>query len=407
MDLYAKLVLDSPLEDHGQVEFAALEHFENPDQFIDSVRIANLCNKIKEAVAALQCTKSFTLRDLLRPDKDRTQLFLSALLNFSLYRATKMDELNPHVEELTQLDEHRKQLEDRISQLNLEMAEFNEAREKEMPFVQEVDAKVKELGQIIAGLNNQQMSMRTSFRKIKEKTGEMDEKIAGAEFALVQNVQENANLRAKIVQSPDKLQRALVEKKSVQVEARNAERSAMQSFQEKTAIAEVYTKAAKKMSKHLSRMHDIQELVNSAKSTEKDVKLVKSKLSDEAMLDKSLEAKLVEREVKAQQLDESRSQLEREMNLKFEEATKELNHSKVEAESRRLDLETRQKKVELVVTEVDAVNSKVNVVKEAGASKQEVLLRKAEEVVKELYQYSNSIEVMLPGLVEGTTSIKF
>lgn len=30
--------------------------------------------------------------------------------------------------------------------------------------------------------------------------------ISGAEFALVQVVQENANLRSKIVQSPDKLQ---------------------------------------------------------------------------------------------------------------------------------------------------------------------------------------------------------
>ncbi|KAL4600651.1 hypothetical protein ACB092_11G213300 [Castanea dentata] len=50
------------------------------------------------------------------------------------------------------------------------------------------------------------MSMRASYRKLKEKAGEMDEKISNAEFVLVQSVQENANLRSKIVQSPDKLQ---------------------------------------------------------------------------------------------------------------------------------------------------------------------------------------------------------
>lgn len=62
-------------------------------------------------------------------------------------------------------------------QLNAEIEECNEARERELPLVQEVDAKVKELRQTIAGLNNHQMSLRTSFRKLKEKTGEMDEKV--------------------------------------------------------------------------------------------------------------------------------------------------------------------------------------------------------------------------------------
>lgn len=38
------------------------------------------------------------------------------------------------------------------------------------------------------------------------------------------------------------LKRALEEKKSVREEAKNNERLAMQSFQEKTAIVEVYTK---------------------------------------------------------------------------------------------------------------------------------------------------------------------
>lgn len=62
-------------------------------------------------------------------------------------------------------------------QLNAEIEECNEARERELPLVQEVDAKVKELRQTIASLNNHQMSLRTSFRKLKEKTGEMDEKV--------------------------------------------------------------------------------------------------------------------------------------------------------------------------------------------------------------------------------------
>lgn len=62
-------------------------------------------------------------------------------------------------------------------QLNAEIAGYSEARERELPLVQEVDSKVKELREMIAGLNSNQMSLRTSFRNLKDKTGQMDEKV--------------------------------------------------------------------------------------------------------------------------------------------------------------------------------------------------------------------------------------
>uniref|UniRef100_A0A5B7BJZ6 Putative kinetochore protein NUF2 n=1 Tax=Davidia involucrata TaxID=16924 RepID=A0A5B7BJZ6_DAVIN len=397
-DLYTKLLfhLDFLQEDHWQVEFVALEQLDNPDHHLDSFRTTNLFNKIKGVVAAVDCPKTFTLGDLIKPDADRTELFLSALLNFCIHRNGKMNLLRPVVEDLTLLDEQRQELDAKIPQFNAEITEFNESREREMPLVQEVDAKVKELRQTIPGLNNHQMSLKASIRKLKERAKEMDEKISSAEFALVQNVQENANIRSKIVQSPDKLQRALEEKKSVRDETKNAERAAMQTFQEKTAIVEVYTKACKKMSKHFAQMQAIQEQVNSAKLIEKDGKVLKVKRSDEGVLEKSLEPKLVELQGKADQLDVLKKQLERERDLKYEEATKELNNVKLELELKRHDLEARPKKIEAVVAEADTITVKINSVKESGAAKQQELGRKCEEIVREFYRYSSSIGNLLP-----------
>ncbi|PQQ11842.1 kinetochore protein Nuf2 [Prunus yedoensis var. nudiflora] len=365
-------------EDYEQVEFAALEQLENPDLHVDSARSMKLYNRMKEVVALVDCPKRFTLKDLIRPETDRTEYFLSAILNFCLHRETKMNILTKVVDQVTDIDEQRNRWEDRISQLNAEIADYNEAREKELPLVQEVDAKVKELHQTIAGLNNQQMSLRTSLRKLKEKTGEMEEKISSAEFALVQSVQESANLRSRIVQSPDKLQRALEEKKSVREEAKNFERSAMQSFKEKTDVDEVYTKVSKKLSKHLAQMQAIQEQVNSAKSVDRDFKAVKAKLADDGVLTRSLQAKLVEREGKVEQLNELKKQLEKERDLKFEEASKELNNVKLEVESRRRDMEARQKDVEAAVAEVDSITAKTTSIKESGASHQKQLAHKCE-----------------------------
>ncbi|KAL4571451.1 hypothetical protein LXL04_018211 [Taraxacum kok-saghyz] len=192
-------------------------------------------------------------------------------------RDTRMTLLRPVAEDVTILDVQQQEIKARISQLNAEISEFNESREKELPLIQEVDIKIKELRKMISALNNQQMSLKAAFRKKKDAVKEIDEKISSAEFALVQSAQENASLRSKIVQSPDKLQRALEEKKAVLIESKNAKRESMQSFHEKAAILEVYAKGSKKMSKHLKQMQSLQEQVNSAKQVEKDVKFLKVK----------------------------------------------------------------------------------------------------------------------------------
>ncbi|GAU18717.1 hypothetical protein TSUD_80050 [Trifolium subterraneum] len=215
-DLYTRILhhLDFLLvEDNDQLEFDSLEHLDNPDLHVGSVRVIKLYNKIKEMLNALECPKKYTFNfaDLLKPDPHRTEFFLGALLNFCLDRDARMNAIAPIVDEFNDLEQKILDIENtKIAELKLAIAECNEAREREMPFVQEVDAKVKELRQTIANLNNKQMSLRTTLKKLKEKTVEMDDKISGAEFRLVQNVQENGNLRSKIAQSPDKVQENLV-----------------------------------------------------------------------------------------------------------------------------------------------------------------------------------------------------
>ncbi|RDY03625.1 hypothetical protein CR513_12767, partial [Mucuna pruriens] len=63
----------------------------------------------------------------------------------------------------------------------------------------------------------------------------------------------------------------------------------MQTFHEKTILVEVFSKVYKKMSKHYKLMQAIQK---------QDLKALKAKRSDEEISEKSLEAKLVERQSK-------------------------------------------------------------------------------------------------------------
>ncbi|KAK6156964.1 hypothetical protein DH2020_011212 [Rehmannia glutinosa] len=387
--------MDPLQEDQGQIEFGALEQLENPDYHAHSVQLMNLYNKIRQLVAAVNCPKAFTPKDLIKPEPERTELFLSALLNFHLHRHTKLDLLKPIGDDLDLFEGRQEAAENRIKELNAEIAEFNESRERELLLVHEVESKVKELHQTVSGLNKHQMALKTEIKQLKEKAKEVDEKISNAEFALVQSVQENASLRSKIVQSPDKLQRALEEKKLVQTETRNAERAAVQSFQDKTATLEAYAKACKKMTKHFAQMQAVQEQVNSAKSVDKDVKVLKSKLSDEGVLIKSFEAKLVEMQSKADQLREFKKQLEKERALKHEEVDRELNNVKLEVDSKRNELQLRQRQVESLVAEADAITSKRTIVKDDAEAKMQEMDHKCEEIVAEFENYSKLISNLL------------
>lgn len=62
-------------------------------------------------------------------------------------------------------------------QLKAEIAEFEEAEERDSPFVQELEVGIEELSHKIAQLNNEQLSLRATFHKLREESAEMDNKV--------------------------------------------------------------------------------------------------------------------------------------------------------------------------------------------------------------------------------------
>ncbi|CAK8578690.1 unnamed protein product [Lathyrus sativus] len=391
LDIYTRTLnhLGFLLEENEEhLDFDVLQHLDDPDLHLGSVRVLKLFNKIKEVLLILQCPKKFHLGDLALPEPSRTEYFLGAFLNFLVDRDVRMNSISEIVDEVSTLEQKIVDIEENnIAQLNLAIDECKQAREREMPLVQEVDKNVRELRQTVSDMNNKQMSLRTNLKKLKEKIVEMDDKISGAQFSLVQSVQENANLRSKIAQSPDKVQRALEEKKIAREEARNAERLAMHTFHEKNTLINVFSKVNKKMSKHCKQILAIEEQVNSAKSVEKNLKALKAKFGDEEVLEKSLEAQLVERQSKAEHTEGLKKQLEQNYNTVMEEGTKYLSSKKSEVESKRSEIETRERNIENVLSKVDDVKSEITSVKESAAAKVDELDSCRSEVVEAFRKY--------------------
>ncbi|XP_078441078.1 kinetochore protein NUF2 homolog [Wolffia australiana] len=378
-------------DDGEQVDFEALNCLDNPEYFVESNQLMNLHRKVKSMLGFLRI--EFTLKDLLRPDRARTKGILSAIVNFLMYRADKLSILEPIANSCN--TERRAELESRISKLKKEIEEHEAAREQELPFVQEIEAEIRGLKQTIQERNKEQMSLKTHFKKIKEGIDVINDKISQVDFELLGNAQKSSTLRASIVQSPAKLQRAVEEKKAKRTEVKNAERSAMLSVQSKTQTLEVYSKACEKIRKHVAKLHNLQEQLAAAKTVEKEVKTLKSKLSDDDISILSFDAQIDDLHDKVKQAEDLVKAMEKERDLRISEHSQKLSAVISKEHLKLQDLEKREKNIQDTVLKADSYISKTASIREAGKQNMQELHYKMKEIIDAERSYSAQLESIL------------
>ncbi|KAK1259866.1 hypothetical protein QJS04_geneDACA020772 [Acorus gramineus] len=398
--LYRDIVVhldNSRAEWEHQVDFNALEGVENPESHWPAIQVLNLFSRVRWLVSSPteRIVPPFSMRDLIRPDPKRTAVFISALVNFCHFRMDKLELFRPIFDKMQSDAERQEETEAKIAELNKQLLDLEESKKMEEPVVQQLEAEVRELKHTIHTLNNQQMSLQASFKALKGKSVELDNKISQVEFTLSETAKEKSELQAKIVQSPEKLQRTFEEKKLHRDEVQNLEREAKHKFQEKNAVIKVYSKAVKKISKHLEQMQVLQEQVTRAKAIDKDFRALKAKISNEEMSDMTLEAKLSERKGKLEQLEELVKATQKERNLKLAEATRELDSVKVEVKAQLRELELRERRIEAMVAKTNVTESQIKSIQESAANAHQQLRARYEELVNEFYSYSNSIREIL------------
>ncbi|KAG0495632.1 hypothetical protein HPP92_000323 [Vanilla planifolia] len=385
-----------PLQDdlNGQLDFGALQLLDNPEHHADAIEAIDLYHRMRELLLSLSY-RGFKLADILRPEPLRMIHILSAVVNFIFYREEKLNTLQLAMEKVSAYDERRRELEEKLSELQKQRMEFEVARQMEEPMVQEVEAEVSKLKQSTQEYKKQQILMKNQDKEFTEKIEVLDVKISQAEFELFKVTEENSKLLSEVVQSPEKLQTALEEKRKKLTEVKNSERMEIHSFQEKNATLEVYLKALQKLSKLADQVRATQEQVNSAKIMEKDMKALKVKLSDDAVSIMSLEAKVLDLQGKAKQAEELLRAAEKESNARHSDQIQKLNNVRLEMEQAIRFLETRERKVHDMVAKSDNLLLEAESTKEAESLKQQKLLSKLEEIVNAFHTYSHTTNNIL------------
>uniref|UniRef100_A0A0E0I7J9 Kinetochore protein Nuf2 N-terminal domain-containing protein n=1 Tax=Oryza nivara TaxID=4536 RepID=A0A0E0I7J9_ORYNI len=330
----------------GQLGFDALASLDNPEHYREGIRVLRLHKRANAFLESIQFP-GFTLRDLLRPDQRRLVQVLSALINFLYYRDEKLALLQPIIHEFPNLDERCMELNAKIAEHQKAIADQELAAQMEVPMVQQLEAEVNSLKQKLVEYNKKQLALRANATAINDKKEETHRKvIAKNDFELVKLAQENSKLLSKIVESPEKLQRALEEKKTARAELKNAEKIATQSVQEKTATLEIYSKGYEKLSKHSTKIQALQEQVTATKALEKEVKARKTKISDESVEIMALDTKIIEWDGKVHEMEEHVKAKEKKKDQIVADENQKLAALSSEVEWKLKCLEPRERKVE-------------------------------------------------------------
>jgi len=373
-------------EPDEQLQFNALQVLDNPEHHMRALRFSRIYKRANAFLQSIQF-RDLNIRDLLRADGPRVVHILSALINFLFFRQEKLTLLEPIVEEYGAIEKRQGELRAKIAELSKAKEDHLLKEQVEAHMVQQLENEVNALKQRLHDYNREQLSLRNASKALDEKREDTLRKINQADFELVKVMQEKKKLSAKIVHSPEKLQRNLEEKKSVRDELKNLEKIAMQKVQEKTNTLEMYTKVSEKLAKHLSKISAVHEKSAAAKAFEKDVKAHKEKISDQNLEIKALRNKAAEWEMKVLENEAKVKAKEKERDQRVGEHNRKMTALKSEVESEQKCLEEKERKIKETIDKGSELCFQADSVAEAGRKKIEEIYGKYDQVCEAANMY--------------------
>ncbi|KAG2533858.1 kinetochore protein NUF2 homolog [Panicum virgatum] len=397
----ATIVGDDP---DDQLGFDLLQKLDNPEHHMGAIGLRSIYGRARDVLESIHFG-GLTFRDLTRPEPRRVVYILSAIVNYLHFRHEKLALLNPIAEEFSSVDDRLPEGKARIAEL--QKVKENHASKEQMdePAVQQLQAEVNALKQKIQEYNTKQLALRGRAKSIDEKKEGILAKISQADFELMKRSQENSKLLSKIVQSPEKFQKNLEEKKGVRDELKTLEKMAMHKVQDKTNALEMYTKVCEKLSKHLSKIDALHETSTSAKASEKEVKALKAKISDQSLEMKTLHIKADEWRSKVHETEDRLKAKEKEKDQRIGENKQKMAALKSEVESELKCLADRERETEEKVAKAADLCSKADAVEAAGRKKREEIFAQFEQVCETANLYMDGIDHSVREVDEANMTI--
>jgi kinetochore protein Nuf2 len=153
----------------------------------------------------------FSMQDIVNPESKRIKKLLSALINFAKFREMQMSSVDQLLEERDMLTAEALELQQINDERTGTIEEIRAAQEADAPKVAALEAQCEALSNQIAQLNDAQAGIQSELLVMKNEITNASDETAKVIFEIQAKQQTTNQLGSKIVQSPERIKKEIVE----------------------------------------------------------------------------------------------------------------------------------------------------------------------------------------------------
>ncbi|CAG9462385.1 unnamed protein product [Pedinophyceae sp. YPF-701] len=199
-------------EELQQPVFAAIDAFEFPELHDESIPVMAFGRALQKLMFAAGA-HDFSLKDVYKATRERTVRNLSAIINFGKYREERLQTFQAFQEEADARAAQRQALVDEGDALRAEIARLEQARADEKPRAAAVRAEVE--GDVLPrlqGLFAEKDGLVEELKRVRGTANELASRASQLKLDLAEEGRREDRLRGMVVQSPERMQKAITER---------------------------------------------------------------------------------------------------------------------------------------------------------------------------------------------------
>ncbi|KAJ3095966.1 kinetochore-associated Ndc80 complex subunit nuf2 [Phlyctochytrium planicorne] len=204
---FTSILMGVSREQFAQPNFAAMEILEYPDLHQESIVLMGFYRQLARLIMNAGFP-DFSIKDIIKPEPLRIRKLLSGIINFAKFREERLSVFEDCTRRSADYVDQRQTL----LLKNQELAEsVNSLRAEEEPAYQKCRERNQVLTAELRELKRIQMALTEEIDTLKKAKLEASEKLTNTQFLLTNGKQDCIRLRSRIVQSPEKLQQAILD----------------------------------------------------------------------------------------------------------------------------------------------------------------------------------------------------
>ncbi len=317
-----------------------------PELHQHSVSSHNYLKTLSKLMLTVGISDFNVMEDLLKPDMHRLQLHLSALINFSKFRESRLDTYSMWTKRTDELMDNKAELEERQNLDNQRLQALREQHKQQEPIQLTLTEECSQLEKQVHDLNVTQANLHVQIAKKKQQSKDTVHAIETLKNQIANCEADITTIRNAIVENPAALKAAIRDMTcSIESEQRNTAKIEEES-QGLDRKVKVLTELQRDAREAVQLLRECSEEEKRAKNFETEIKELRSAMEtlDSALQQRESEREQLEKQLKS--LVDKTSRVKKQQKKRENEAERDLEKANAERSKAESELQQNENKID-------------------------------------------------------------